>query len=418
MEINPQTVFLILTLILAVMGVAQVVFARLRPHDGWFQYWAGGNFTCMIGVLLLSQHGRLPPVFSIATADMLVVLSWGCCWSGCRVFAGRRPKSIAPAILAGTVFGLLALPSPISAQLSGRLLVLSAALDILVLATGWVTLDIARRERLSCAWLATVMAAVIAVMIAVRGCWAVEELRPGMLLTQDLLGVLLLPSVVVVLVWNMCLTVMTAERMRGVLLRAANRDELTEVLNRRGFKAALWRMLRHKHDQCPGALVLIDLDYLKVTNDRFGHAAGDRLLRCLAGVVNAQLRTDDAIGRIGGDEFAVALSAVDELQAMEIAERLRRAYADAAAFIAHDFEPTISMGIAVIGDGDSSIDVLMARADKALYEAKAAGRGRVLAWSALSGVDRPVKCPDMEIPGNVRITPQFPPSVADCRVSA
>ncbi len=374
MGIDPRTIFFTLTLILSVMGLAQLTFYRLRPREHYFAYWALANFAGMGAVLLLSFHGKIIPLLSIATANALIVLAWACCWNGCRVFAGRRPQLFPMLILVTIVFALLAVPSPISTRLSSRILVLSAALEFLVPATGWILLDIARREKLFCAWITTVLAAGVALIIAVRGCWAAWALRPEALLTQGLLGVLLAPSIVVVLAWNMGLTLMVAERMRNGLLHAATRDELTEVLNRRGFKAALWRILQHKDSAHPGALILIDLDYLKVINDTQGHAAGDQMLRCLAEAVNAQLRSDDAVGRLGGDEFAVALSDVDYAQAAEIAERLKAAYTESAALISPDFPPTVSMGIAVIGSDDHSINTLMAKADKALYAAKAANR--------------------------------------------
>lgn len=384
MGVDPRTMFLSIMLILAVMGLAQLAFYRLRPHEHYFGYWSLANVTSMAAVLLLSFKGRTPPLWSMATINTLIVLAWGWCWCGCRVFSGRRPRLRALAVFVAAVFAIFVIPSPISEQFSCRLLVLSAGIELMVLAMGWSVLTIARHQQLACAWMMSLLTAGIAILIAVRGCWGAMALGPGMRLTQELLGVLVLPSVVIVLALNMGLTLMVAERMRNVLVHAADRDELTQVLNRRGFKAVLWRLLRNRNQANPGAVVLIDLDYFKVTNDTLGHAAGDRLLRCLAEAVTGQLRSGDAVGRMGGDEFAVALAGVDPMQAAEIAERLRAAYVAAAALISPEIKPTMSMGIATISRDDRSINDLIARADKALYNAKAAGRGNAVVWSQSS----------------------------------
>ncbi len=381
MGADPRTLFLSIMLILAVMGLAQLAFYRLRPREHYFGYWSLANFTCMGAVLLLSFRGRTPPLWIIAATNTLIVLAWGWCWCGCRVFSGRRPRLRALMIFTVVFFAILVIPSPISEQLSCRLLVLSAAIEFLVLATGREVLSVARREHLACAWMMSIMAGCIATVIAARGCWGALALQPGVLLTQQLLGVLVFPSIIIVLALNMGLTLMVAERMRNVLVRAADRDELTQVLNRRGFKAELWRLLGHGNQATPGAVVLIDLDHFKATNDTLGHAAGDRLLRCLAEAVSGQLRTGDAVGRMGGDEFAVALAGVNSAQAAEIAERLRAAYVAAAASISPEISPTMSTGVAMISPDDRSINDLISRADKALYEAKAAGRDRAVFWS-------------------------------------
>lgn len=383
MGVDPRTIFLSIMLILAIMGLAQLAFYRLRPREHYFGYWSLANFTCMGAVVLLFFRGRSPPLWSMAATNTLIALAWGWCWCGCQVFSGRPPRLRALAVFAVTCFAAFAIPSPMSEQFSCRLLVLSTAIELMALAIGWSVLTIARREQLACAWAMSLLVAGIAILIAVRGCWGAMALRPGVRLTQEALGLMVFPSIIIVLTLNMGLTLMVAERMRNVLLRAADRDELTEVLNRRGFKAELWRLFRQRSPTFTGAVLLIDLDYLKTTNDTLGHAAGDRLLRCLAEAVNGQLRSGDAVGRMGGDEFAVALAGVDSVQTAEIAKRLSAAYVAAAALISPEISPTVSMGIAMISPNDRSINDLMARADKALYKAKAAGRGRVMTWSQL-----------------------------------
>lgn len=163
------------------------------------------------------------------------------------------------------------------------------------------------------------------------------------------------------------------------LKRLATTDLLTGLRNRAHFMdsaaAELRRFDRFKREL---TMLMIDLDFFKLINDRYGHAAGDEALRVFARVLVGQTRAFDLLGRIGGEEFAVLLSETGDEAGMQIAERLRQAI-ELASFVFDDSGPirfTVSVGVAPCRDGDS-LDSLLARADGALYRAKHAGRNRV-----------------------------------------
>jgi len=115
------------------------------------------------------------------------------------------------------------------------------------------------------------------------------------------------------------------------------------------------------------AVAMLDLDHFKEFNDTYGHPAGDELLRQTASAWRRQLRSDDVLARVGGDEFALLLAG-DAGIAIDVVERLREHASE---------HSTCSAGIA-ISIGDESTETLIARADAALYEAKARGRNRIL----------------------------------------
>jgi diguanylate cyclase (GGDEF)-like protein len=174
-------------------------------------------------------------------------------------------------------------------------------------------------------------------------------------------------------------------RQVAELEELATRDALTGVANLRHFHhlAALER----NHAQLMGrpfALLALDIDHFKAINDRFGHAGGDTALKAFAGVCREALRECDILGRIGGEEFAVALPNTGLDGACTIAERLR-ALVERLAIPHPGAEPlhfTVSIGVAscTYGDGPApEVADLLARADKALYCAKEAGRNRVVA---------------------------------------
>lgn len=124
----------------------------------------------------------------------------------------------------------------------------------------------------------------------------------------------------------------------------------------------------------------MDLDGLKVVNDTHGHAVGDELLLAFVRTSRDQLREGDIIGRLGGDEFAVLLPETSLEHAQSIAERLRAAFERESVSVGGArLEPSVSVGVAVTGAADRvTLEDMLREADKALYEAKRAGRNRVV----------------------------------------
>jgi two-component system cell cycle response regulator len=123
---------------------------------------------------------------------------------------------------------------------------------------------------------------------------------------------------------------------------------------------------------------MLDIDYFKAINDRYGHQAGDDVLREVSTRLQAVLRHQDQLARLGGEEFAVLLSGLSAFGIVEVAERLRQAVALMPVIIFEDeLEVRISIGVAQLRSGDS-LGLLLQRADKALYAAKAGGRNPVV----------------------------------------
>ena len=169
-----------------------------------------------------------------------------------------------------------------------------------------------------------------------------------------------------------------ARRFAELLVRTTE-DPLTGALNRRGFESTLHRECqRAERNARDLGLVMIDVDYFKEINDRFGHPVGDEVLREIVSRMKEVLRCSDAICRLGGDEFAVILPEVNLSTAKQIAERLARACASIFAGGSDGIAVTQSMGVAVLNSRDQyRPDHLARRADEALYASKRGGRARV-----------------------------------------
>ncbi len=158
----------------------------------------------------------------------------------------------------------------------------------------------------------------------------------------------------------------------------ASHDELTGIYSRRYFLDALRReQSRAERDHQPFCLALLDLDLFKNVNDRYGHLAGDDVLRRFAECVQTQVRQHDYFARYGGEEFVLLLVDADMALASSILERIR-IQVEAQAFPHVDHRITASIGIAQYRSGETLND-LIGRADRALYAAKGGGRNRIQA---------------------------------------
>lgn len=162
----------------------------------------------------------------------------------------------------------------------------------------------------------------------------------------------------------------------------ANLDFLTGVPNRRHFiELAELEWARVKRYGAALTLAMMDIDHFKSVNDQHGHQAGDQVLRQVAATCRRTLRETDVIGRIGGEEFAILFPETDAAAACEVAERLRSAVAGTTVALddGDAIRVTASLGIASFSEHDPDFSALLRRADRALYEAKLAGRDRVIA---------------------------------------
>jgi diguanylate cyclase (GGDEF)-like protein len=166
------------------------------------------------------------------------------------------------------------------------------------------------------------------------------------------------------------------------LAQLSTTDGLTGVRSRRYVDEALSiEFLRARRYGQPLTLAMADLDHFKSVNDRYGHAAGDAVLRGVADLLRERLRASDVAGRYGGEEFIVILPQNDVEGAMVFAERWREDV-EAARFESPDGEVipvTLSVGLAAYGPAIETPEALLRKADQALYAAKAAGRNRVVA---------------------------------------
>lgn len=179
------------------------------------------------------------------------------------------------------------------------------------------------------------------------------------------------------------------------LKHLAYKDELTGLFNRRGFKEEAEKFLHEMEiaKKSPDlrqslfirnfSLILIDADHFKHVNDAYGHDAGDVALKMISDAALDRVRDIDIVARWGGEEIVVGLVGASEKDALIIANNIRAMIGETVLiFKKKRFSLTISAGVASFDHADN-FDELFAHADKAVYEAKARGRNRVIPWSEL-----------------------------------
>ncbi len=173
-----------------------------------------------------------------------------------------------------------------------------------------------------------------------------------------------------------------AERreLEAKLRELATTDGLTGILNRAAWLAGCQEEMDRIRETGRGlALLMIDVVHFKSINDRYGHPGGDAALRQLAVTLRAEIRRGDVLGRLGGEEFAIALPGASPEESEVIAERLvERVASSPAAFDGRLIYMTVSIGLAIASRRETTVDQVLGRADIALYRAKGSGRNRAV----------------------------------------
>jgi diguanylate cyclase (GGDEF)-like protein len=382
---------LVVTALSSILSI--FVLSSLRTHaiDG-VSRWIWANVIAVISLVLFAMQTVAPAWLGIVAANALLAATVLLVFEGCDDFFGIRAGAAQRAIgwtmwlgvMAGIVYFTYVLPDTHT-----RVVIVSvfhAACDLAI--AGRVLMSRPpERPRYNYLFVAGA-AALGALGHTVRGAiYAVAPpaqtalLQPGpMQITFLALGILVLPTL------SIGLVMMAHDRLGERLERLARFDDLTGALSRKAFlEAAQKRLTRAQHDGRREYVAVVDIDHFKSVNDRYGHAAGDDVLRHFASIVKTRIAQGDAFGRIGGEEFCLLCSAARPGEVVAQLERLRQTVESTpCALPGGALHYTFSAGIAA-WDGRETLASLMARADQRLYAAKVAGRNRVEA--ALEGAD-------------------------------
>jgi len=379
MSFEVNTLFLLTIDVEAILGLLLLLVWVQSTRVHAVAWWASAHLMRAVSVMLYGLYGSVPDLLSIDLPNVLLFSSFGVTWNGARVFNGR--EALPGSLIAGAGLWLLASQWPgfePGSEVRGQL-------SALIIATyTWLTAHEfwrGRNEPLVSRWPAIVLFFTHGAMFLLRT--PLNSLLHGKdsdgLLSSAWLSVLSLEAFLMTIATAFILLAMSKERTELRHKTAAMTDPLTGLLNRRAFLQDAESLLQQQtaRDR-PIAVLLIDLDHFKSINDRFGHAVGDKVLQIFAKATRGGLRQTDLVGRLGGEEFTVVLADAGMDNAYLVADRLRKAFAAAAAVVDGEaIYATASIGVSVIIDPRQDLAKLITLADQALYLAKARGRNRV-----------------------------------------
>jgi diguanylate cyclase (GGDEF)-like protein len=368
MSLDTATLFTVATFITGLLGVFILVVWVQERGTRALAWWGAAYLMGGSAVGLWSAPGLAPPIAQ-AVPNALLFVACGMIWNGARVFHGRDALPVG--LFAGAVAWILAMQFPAFKESEHLRVVLSS----LVIANyTFLTAFELRRERrrsVARAWFSPFVP-------LLHGVVFLSPIPLTLLTPSDgwfaLFG---LQTLLYVIGMAFIAVIMTKERVALGHKAAAMTDPLTGLFNRRAFfEAGHQLMARQARTNSPISVLVFDLDHFKSINDRFGHAVGDDALRVFAMMARNNLRASDVLGRLGGEEFAAVLPGGSAEAAM-VGERLRAAFEAAAAEVStYRIGATVSVGVAS-WVAPTDINLLLERADSALYRAKSNGRNRV-----------------------------------------
>ena len=381
MQLDAATLLVASCATLIFVGCALLYFWHRDRRSTWLLWWAFPWLFGGLTALLYVRPGWQTDFLAIGVGNALRIAAVSMLWHGARLFEGRRPLLL-PAAIVVLVWPLACLYPPFLHSMPARVVLVSFAIGTFCVLTAW-ELWRGRREVLPSRLAAVVVLLSFSLVMATRivGFAALPFPMGGLPPDTTWLAAFNLIVFVHASFLGLLLIAMTKERQELKQRQIALVDPLTGLMNRRAFMGDAERQSRRPGEgRRPTALLVLDLDHFKSVNDRFGHEVGDRVLARFAAIAESAVRPTDRLYRMGGEEFCFVLPDTVLKDAIAVAERVRKAFADGVVDGAggERISATLSVGIAATEFAGFDLEVLLAAADTALYEAKARGRNRVV----------------------------------------
>jgi len=324
---------------------------------------------------LLASRGSVPYFVSVTVANCFLFGAFVFLYRGILRFIGSRRSAVLPIVVSTIAIGVLFYFSEIQENAVPRIVAISITVGLV---RGLIAMELFRKSPTFTSPTAMrLFAAVMALFAAVSvncGIMTVIEGAPSHLLESNPVGTAtLLLGVISILCIGLFMLVLSSGELIARSRDESQKDVLSGVFNRRGIEVKLAAELKHlPRGRHKLSVALIDVDYFKSINDIQGHAAGDAALREVADTISTHLRGRDHLGRYGGDEFLLVLPNTSVAVALGVADRLNNAVSNRTS-TGNSMPLTLSIGLTEAVLDDNAV-TLIARADKALYQAKADGR--------------------------------------------
>ncbi len=372
--IDLRTVILLAGVMSGLMSLVLYSLKRSYPASiKGLGIWSAALLVLFISGLLFAGRGKLPDHLSVTTANVLLWSGVYLIYVGTQRFFGVTPRVRPWIALIAAVWLVSFWFTYIEPGYRVRLIVSNLLMACLFAALVWLVLKQGANTFARMLTAGVLMGnAVIQLLRLVTSFQLPAD--AAFLDAAPHQQVYLTSYAFLILLLSIGMVLMANDRLRTELEHLATHDSLTSALTRRHINEACQRELERcrRHGRSM-ALLMMDLDHFKEVNDTHGHQAGDQVLIKLVATVNTLLRRPDHLGRYGGEEFVVLLPETSLDEALQVAERIRAVCAQP------DRRPscTVSIGVTTWQKDNDTLETLIARADAAMYRAKANGRNRV-----------------------------------------
>jgi diguanylate cyclase (GGDEF)-like protein len=379
MELDPRTLVVASLLSALLLGSVSLAFATLRGESRIIGGWGKAMLVVASGLLGLALRDIIPDWVSAAVANTLIVAGLVIAMRSLRLFLGSVPHDATGWGLTATLFLMLLFFTEVSPSHEGRTISISTAMAIIASrAALLLRLNAPPACSLSCRFTEYIFWAMagmtLARLVGTIYFPPASSLSPG-----ALNAAVFLAYAGFIIVSTLGVMWMEIESLQTDLVRSARYDSLTGLYNRGTFLEEFEREVSRCVRGAPAfSLAMFDLDRFKRLNDEFGHPFGDRVLKAFAEVLRAGIRKHDTAGRYGGEEFALLMPNTGKDTAVRVTERLRRDLEVRGIIVdGKRIDVTVSGGVSTFGGEGEDWDALLTAADRALYEAKNAGRNRI-----------------------------------------
>lgn len=387
LNLDARTLLIVEAFVLFLVGGLMLLAALQGRRDRTLLWMAGALLLGGTGFVISVARGM--PAWRdavIVLSNMLLITGHACVWAGLRAYVGKPVRRWLLLAGAAAWFALCQWPGFMGAD-AVRILVFSL-LSIAYLAAGVRELWPERRADAGSVFPLVAVLSIHSLFYLYRAVAIIRVPGSSWLLWPDF-AVTMFEGILFSISLSFSALILVRARAERGYRHAALHDALTRLSNRRAlFEQGAAVLARSRREGRDVALLMCDLDWFKRVNDEHGHEAGDQVLTLFSDVLRSRIRAGDLCARIGGEEFVILAPDLGPFGAQGLANRIRQALAGIAHPAAGRL--SVSIGIACSSVDGQDLDRLLANADRALYEAKAAGRDCVRLSGGASAAGRPV----------------------------
>ena len=380
MQFDPNATLTAICTLIAVLG-CQFLFFWLRDRRSpWLAWYAAACLFGAAAVLLYLISSKGNEFLLLGTGNAARILAFAFLWHGAREFVGRKPEQLVVVLAIAVWMALCSIPAFLY-SMPAR--IIGASLFIMLFCgLGAFELWRNRAEMLPSQIPVAITYASFGLFAAIR--IPLVNVAPFPVGALPINGLWVAVFGLVVFIHATFLVgfvvSMTRERAEREQRKFALIDPLTGLFNRRAFVEQVeGRGRRRRHTREPVGVLVLDLDHFKQINDRYGHEAGDLMLQHFATISRLATRPHDQLYRMGGEEFCFILPGAGLAEAKGIAERVRASFEQSAIETGgRSIKATVSIGVTAAEHAGVDLELLVAAADGALYEAKARARNQTV----------------------------------------